>query len=48
MHESATPVRKLRPPSPRRVALLAGVAALGVSALFAGSHQEVRVCRIPG
>jgi serine protease Do len=38
MHESASPVRKLRPPSPHRVALLAGVAVLGVSALFAGSN----------
>jgi serine protease Do len=38
MHESATPVRKLRPPSPRRVALLAGVATLAIGGLFAGSN----------
>jgi serine protease Do len=38
MHESATPVRKLHPSSPRRVALLAGVAVLGASALLAGSN----------
>src|SRR5882757_3044393 len=37
MHESATPVRKLRAPSARRLALLAGVAGLGASVLFAGS-----------
>jgi serine protease Do len=37
MHESANPVRKLRAPSPRRVALLAGVAVLGASVLFAGA-----------
>ena len=34
MHESASPVRKLRPSSPRRVALLASVAVLAVGALF--------------
>ena len=37
MHESATPVRKSRAASARRVALLAGVAGLGVSVLLAGS-----------
>ena len=37
MQESATPLRKSRVPSPRRLALLAGVAGLGVSVLFAGS-----------
>jgi serine protease Do len=37
MHESVTPLRKLRAPSARRLALLAGVAGLGVSVLFAGS-----------
>ncbi len=37
MHESATPVRKSRAASARRVALLAGVAGLGVSVLIAGS-----------
>ena len=36
MHESVTPLRKLRAPSARRLALLAGVAGLGVSVLFAG------------
>jgi serine protease Do len=37
MHESATPVRTSRAPSARRLALLAGVAGLGVSVLLAGS-----------
>jgi serine protease Do len=37
MHESATPVRNSRAPSARRLALLAGVAGLGVSVLLAGS-----------
>ncbi len=37
MHESATRIRKSRAPSARRVALLAGVAGLGVSVLLAGS-----------
>jgi serine protease Do len=37
MNESANPVRNTRAPSARRLALLAGVAGLGVSVLFAGS-----------
>jgi serine protease Do len=37
MHESATPVRTSRPLSTRRLALLAGVAGLGVSVLLSGS-----------
>jgi serine protease Do len=37
MHESATPLRKWHAPTARRLALLAGVAGLGVSVLFAGS-----------
>jgi serine protease Do len=37
MHESATPVRKSRAPSARRLALLAGVAGLGTSVLFVGA-----------
>jgi serine protease Do len=37
MQESATSVRNSRAPSARRLALLAGVAGLGVSVLFAGS-----------
>jgi serine protease Do len=37
MHESATPVRTSRPLSARRLALLAGVAGLGVSVLLFGS-----------
>jgi len=37
MHESATPARKSRAPSARRLALLAGVAGLGMTVLFAGS-----------
>jgi serine protease Do len=37
MQESVTPLRKSRAPSARRLALLAGVAGLGVSVLFAGS-----------
>jgi len=37
MNESANPVRNVRAPSARRLALLAGVAGLGVSVLFAGS-----------
>src|ERR1700681_2739447 len=37
MHESPTPVRQSRAPSARRLALLAGVAGLGVSVLLAGS-----------
>ncbi len=37
MNESANPVRNARAPSARRLALLAGVAGLGVSVLFAGS-----------
>src|SRR6202163_1935352 len=37
MHESPTPVRQSRAPSARRLALLAGVAGLGVTVLFAGS-----------
>jgi serine protease Do len=35
MHESATPLRKSRAPSTRRLALLAGVAGLGVGVLLA-------------
>jgi serine protease Do len=37
MQESATPVRTSRAPSARRVAMLAGVAVLGVSGLLAGA-----------
>jgi serine protease Do len=37
MQESANPVRTLRASSARRLALLAGVAGLGVSVLFAGA-----------
>jgi serine protease Do len=37
MHESATPVRISRALPPRRLALLAGVAGLGVSVLLSGS-----------
>jgi serine protease Do len=37
MHESDAPARKSRAPSARRLALLAGIAGLGVSVLFAGS-----------
>jgi serine protease Do len=37
MHESAAPIRNFRAPSARRLALLAGVAGLGASVLFAGS-----------
>jgi len=37
MNESANPVRNTRAPSARRLALLAGVAGLGISVLFAGS-----------
>ena len=37
MHESANPARKSRAPSAHRLALLAGVAGLGVSVLLAGS-----------
>src|ERR1700730_759342 len=37
LHQSATPVRKSRASSPRRLALLAGVAGLGASVLLAGS-----------
>jgi serine protease Do len=38
MHESASPVRTSRAPSARRLALLAGVAGLGVSVLLAGGN----------
>jgi serine protease Do len=41
MHESATPVRTSRAPSTRRVALLAGVAVLGVSGLLAGAGLDL-------